>query len=75
MEATPMTTNDLKPGTKFQFTKLFGGMYATVGVLYVVDAACKHNINWRRINPDGTLGSGSGDSRSIVSRCEFEVMA
>lgn len=70
-----MTANNLKPGIKFRFTKIQPLMYATVGVLYVVDGADRHSINWRRVNPDGSLGSGSGDSRIIVARCEFEVAA
>lgn len=70
-----MDLSNLTPGTKFKFIKLFSGMYATVGVLYVIDGACEHNLSWRRINPDGSMGSGSGDSRSIVARCEFEVAA
>lgn len=68
-----MTLNELKPGTKFRFTKTFNGMYATVGVLYVVDGSTKHNINWRRVNEDGSMGSGSGDSRHILAHCEFEA--
>ena len=70
----PTNPTALNPGTKFRFTKLFPCMYATTGVLYIIVGADKHTINWRRINQDGSLGAGSGDSRHILDRCEFEVV-
>lgn len=66
-----MTVDDLKVGTKFQFTKIAPGSYATPGIDYVVEGACKHNINWRRVMPDGSRGAGSGDSRSHLRSAAF----
>lgn len=74
--SSDLTVDQLTPGTAFRFLRIPPGSYATLGIVYVVVGRDRHNINWKRRLPGGALGSGSGDSISILRRFgQFEKVA